>query len=1252
MSEFEKIITKDVTSLIEKLFNNITKTSEFEFIFRGDDGSTGISYEKFVNIMNILKIRSKDNDLPLIFTDSLDINYRDPNTMITYRITIDRINNINRYMNIMHRKNNHIIYSVLTKFIKEGDKNLKIMKKTKDADNVIELDEVNIRVRLSEEMSVPTAEMNRLLTLSPEAIPNISYRFKNRLSLYVMGNQNTSDFIKIDLTTTKTVRDINYIEKNIPKYELEIEYGGSNKKNNLNNMMDETVKLLKIIQQTNFVITKSMSEIVLDAYIRILSLNKDKLTSLDARNTVSLEIQHVTEVLPNAYSVTDKADGERHALIIVDGHVYLISNTLVVKDTGIDIPESQISKYEGTILDGELIFISSKNRHIFLIFDCLFKGSTDVRKNNKLMSRLKQADEVIKDCFILSGQSYHDFVDYRPKKLEFDLDDILNFHDKQMEVYMNNLNKNIDINKKFVLVRRKYFIDSQGAKPWEIFAYSFLMYNKYTVSKEMNCPYLLDGLIYQPLDQDYNTSASTSKYADYKWKPPQQNSIDFFIQFVKDPQGKPLTIFDNSVDDYVKNKPYKICRLYVGRKIKNVERPVLFREEEEGYLAYLFLRNGEVRDVEDNIILDKTVVEFYYNDNPDQDEKFRWIPLRTRYDKTESVRKFGSRFGNSEYVAKRIYRSIVNPILMSTIEDLAKGGDRFENKMNALRSRISHELIVATATENKYYQLKTGLAQSMRKFHNWIKSNIIYTYTNPMYENDRQQSILDIGCGRGGDIMKFYYAKCKFLVGIDIDKETLLSAVDGARSRYNQMRKNKPGFPEMTFIHADAGALLEFEDQNRALGGMSYENKQLMERFFPSDHSKKTQFDRINCQFVMHYCFKTLDTWNNFKQNLNMYLKPGGFFLTSVFDGDRMVNLFKNVEGTHELNKFTQYYTNQKGEKKILFEIKKMYDNKDIENGVKLGVAIDLFAAWMFKEGQYVTEYLVSRDFLIEELSRDCGLELIDTDLFDNQYHIHEEFLRIYSQYDENLKTRKALYDAATFYERNEINGGCFKYTRLERYFIFRKRDNFVNFPNLDKSRIKSSSSSSDIESSESETKPRKSRQKGGNGDDINSQLKSKNLIVHDLKIRYYSYIGSIYHILQKHKLIPKTLTLKEFINDQKINISDSDIEKNNDLYEKINKNITIYHITPDSKNESIIKDICSIIVEKDCNNIYEIESINNYENNDTDSSESNSDPDDKKAVIFIYKEDGIYRPIYRKKEDETVGLFNKNDDIVKRVID
>ena len=108
-------------------------------------------------------------------------------------------------------------------------------------------------------------------------------------------------------------------------------------KNKLYNICEN---VLKMIEKTNFIMNKSMEEKVLKNYKLLLAINENsKITSLESRQPISLEIENVSS-LPDKYAVTDKADGDRYFLITVDDNVYLISNNLKVRDTGIVLSSS------------------------------------------------------------------------------------------------------------------------------------------------------------------------------------------------------------------------------------------------------------------------------------------------------------------------------------------------------------------------------------------------------------------------------------------------------------------------------------------------------------------------------------------------------------------------------------------------------------------------------------------------------------------------------------------------------------------------------------------------------------------------------------------------------------------------------------------------------------------------------------------------------------------------------------------------
>ncbi len=1203
---------------IKKLYNKTDSNKEFEFMIYNND-TFSLSYQDYLTCLEFLTKRAKFQKLKIETINTLDIAYLENET--SYRITLEGIDTINKYMKMLHDWKNHIIYKVLiTKFL-EGSKDIQVMEKVKESENVVDVKEYNVRVRLSEENEVDKKTLEKLKSLDHTQIPNISFRFKERVSVFLESAKDKH--IKIDLTKTTTSRNINRIDNIVPKYELEIEYMNKSKPkgdDDLNLMLKETEILFKVIQQSNFIISKTQTTNVLKEYAKILSLEFDKMQNLNGRKPESLEIQYLTEMLPNKYAVTDKADGERNFVIIVDGGVYMINSGLHVKDTGIKL-DKKLAKYNGSILDGENIFLAKENRHVMMIFDCLFNGSKDVRTNPNFMERLKDADEIISECFILGKQKGFEYKDYESKDKEFNLNNIAKYHEEQIKIFMDNLNNDIQLEKKFPLIRRKYFIAASGAKAWEIFKFSQLIWEKYTEDANIKCPYLLDGLIYHPLNQTYTTVAKESKFVEYKWKPPTKNSIDLYITFEKDPKtGKLLNVYDNSVDEYVRNKPYRIVNLYVGKTVnpKTGEEPYPFREEENGSQAYLFLHDGEVRDAEGKIISDKTVVEFYYNDNAEVDPRFRWVPLRTRYDKTENVMKYRRGYGNYYTIANKVWRSITNPILMSDMADLARGNNEAKNeffydkKIELIRSKIGKELIITANKETAYYTVTSDLAKPWRAYHNWIKSLLIYTHCHYMYQDNRHLSVLDIGCGKGGDIMKYYYANIEFLAGLDYSKENLTDSFNGAISRYNNFRKGKPRFPRMDFFQGDGCALFNYDDQFRALGGMSYEDKKAMEKYFSKDPAKRVMFDRISSQFAIHYMFRTRETLENLKQNINDYLKPGGYLICTCFDAQRVVELFG------ETDKFSTYYTNEKGEKKLFWQMIRKYDKpKDKDGIIQEGNPIDFFGAWMFQEGQYETEYLVDRRFIEKEFLEGCGLELIDTDLFDNQFRLQKEFITKYAQYESVPETRKFMMSVKQFYdeEHTDIIKGCIINDSITRYYVFRKQDNFKP---------------------KTETKKQSRTQKGGKKDelDINDE---KRFYIAKHESEDNTLFRSIHEVLQTHKIIPKGEKFKDLFKslDVKIPRSNSKTLYDTKAIEELGNKIVIEHELENGDKKKALDGVSIITVEKTGGKL-----------------SVNKPTKMNKANIVLLKENGLYNPIYTIDEKfNKKGLFKADEDFIKNLI-
>lgn len=1249
-----------VDKQVSSVFKRIGKAGEFEVMFFNIAPDSHMSMEKFLKMLEFLKarFRASKGKMQLNNYQLLDISYlperkKEDDTLTSYRLSVSGIDSINRYMRMFHQRKNHVIFKGILAKLKE-DTNLSLMKKVKVMDNIVDVSDLDIRFRLSDELDVTREELEMLENIAENTRNNISYRYKERISLVL---ESTSDYqIQIDLTTVKTHRDINSIERDIPRYELELEFVPKKKTapEHLKRIYDETQILLKVLQQSNEVITRAETDAVMFTYKSRLGL-EGSMHSLYGRHPHSLEIQHVTDSIPNKYTVTDKADGERYGLVVNDNHVYLISGTMDVKATGLDIGEKLGKKYNGTILDGELIFIPRKNRYLYMVFDCLFLGEDDERDTQSFLDRLDRVDEIVNDCFILKGQK-----GFKPKKYTGSFDDskIKQFHEKQIIEMMKNLNHDIDVEQRYPLIRRKYFIPSLGGKPNEIFKYTQLLWTLYTNSNKVTCPYTLDGTVYHPLEQKYVTSVRESEKHDYKWKPEDKNSIDFYITFLRDDEGQTITTFDNSVSEEMEGRPYRACYLHVGRVNKSGEQPILFQKDSGKYIAYLFLDRGEVRDLDGRIIQDKTVVEFYYNNDLEINDKLRWVPIRTRYDKTETMLRHKRKFGNYVDVANRVWRSIANPILMKDFAILAKD-DMYTVYQDKLRSKIDHSLILSEQKENMYYQEKKDLALPMRNFHNFIKSNMIYTYCSPNYNGNKKLSILDIACGKGGDLAKFHYARVSHYVGVDIDNAGLIAATDGALSRYRLFRKKYTNFPQMHFAHADAGSLFDYESQLKSIGSMSATNRKLLDQFFSKE--KPQRFDAINMQFALHYLLRDQTTWDNFCTNIYRHLNIGGYALFTTFDAHKVM---ESLDGK---DKFSTHYTDKKGVKRLMFELVKQFKSEPEDGTYGLGYAIDVHNGIYMQEGNYATEYLVDPDFLIKEFAERCGMVVVETDLFERLFCQHEHDFKNVVPKEENPKTRKFLTNAGAFYDlKDEINKASYQMTRLNRFYVFKRvadknatvmgqvnnpfSEKKVNKSAPEKPTKKPVKKSAQKPAKKPTAKPAKKpskstkktgKQKGGGDGTITAV---------DDQLRYRknesgdkSLVGSVLSNLQTAGLVPASVTVKEFAHDVGVEIPEDDQMKMDDI--KRLCSLEVNHTREDSDSVNVLKGINILVLKKDCDGEYGDGDITLYSKTKKGWSKRSN------TMILTYSDEDGFQPVIRLEDDNEVAIFKNSHSVVKNLL-
>ena len=1029
-----ELVSKDAITKINNLVKKYDKNNEFEvsIMSNRETSENLLTLERFNNLNSVLSIITKKNDSKYakIVESTLDTilstSESTADKMINYRISINGLEKINEYMGMLHMRKNHLVFSVLTRFLQDESikkNNIELIKKTKNLSEYILLQDIYMKIKMDDEELLSGEEIKKVLDINKNFKNenySIFYRFKERNSYFIVKEKN---IFRIDLTMVRSSNEINNIQKSPYKYEIEIECMIKDKSTVVEQLFEISEFIIKSIQKSNYITTKSISDEVLLKYKKILDISTES-TSLYGRQPISLEVQHLVDNLPNKYAVTDKADGDRNFMLVYNSRCYLISTNLVVMDTGLDINK----KYNNSIIDGEFIFVSKQNRYLYMAFDCLVIGETNVCDESKLIKRLEYLNEII--------EAIND-VKFKPKNpidAKIDLNnmpELLKFHQDNIKKMYEDINKELMVKNNKILFRKKYFMECNGIYDNEIFKYSNSILNIYVNNPLINIPYHLDGTIYQPLDQKYIQNPSKSKYSDYKWKPPDQNSIDFYIEFEKDKNtGKIYKVYDNSQSEMLKNKPYYICNLYVGDTSKGIEKPVLFGLQEGVYQCYIYLDDNDVpRTIDGKPMMDKTVVEFYYNLTSDASPQNKWVAMRTRFDKTEAVQKHSKRYGNNSFTAKKIWRSITNPILVSDFVALSDD-KQFDKYFNLMKNKIDFSAVKSEIQESAYYQKKSDLIKDMGSFHNWIKSNILYTYNNRYYNNNTQYKILDVGVGRAGDMQKYYYTEVDLLVGIDPDSETLLNSADGAVSRYNHAKKTHANYPPMYFITANPGNLLQYDEQVKIIGRMTNDNKKMFDKFFKWD-DQRTMFDRVVSMFAIHYLLENDTTWNNFTENINKYMREGAYLIFTTFDGDVVNEKLKGVD------KITEYYE-ENGEKKILYEIVKKYDENDKN---KIGQAIDVHMSWIFNEGVYKPEYLVYYDFIVKSLKEKCDLVLVESESFEEVFNNNKEFLNLGSDIEQDAKGKKFYTSVNKFMIPTDINKKCYTYSFMNRFYVFRKKE-------------------------------------------------------------------------------------------------------------------------------------------------------------------------------------------------------------------
>ena len=764
-----------------------------------------------------------------------------------------------------------------------------------------------------------------------------------------------------------------------------------------------------------------------------------------APKPITLEQMHMVAPGPDTYgvqsilkgyAVTDKADGERMLLYINNqGYAYLINNTFDVMFTGLVTDTKELFE---SVLDGE--FITSKKRQdneennkldMFAVFDIYFQNG----KKTTDLPLIHMTSSTVTTRYTLMVDACN-------------------------TTHWKNKNKSIIPQ---VELRCKAHIPADGSELLD--ACKDLLYGA------RNLPYTIDGLIFTPRDLSVfgyypgipvPIPENPKWERVMKWKPPEQNTIDFLIKEIPnsmrtDPvtrkvykkyklytgynaaQWEPITPLEGVRLRYDKQYAYdakKVSRVYRAKEFKPFSNAAPGIEIAE--LEVVDAKGNSICTEDNAPIMSDTIVEFAFDkDTPEiANISRRWIPLRVREDKTRIYQRKNtlSKTANDLSVATSIWRAIHNPVTRGHITGVVSMPG------SAMPSSLEERIL---GVDDVYYARDVPrnhlLSVHMLDFHNQGIKKMLYN------KPQNRDSLIEFACGMAGDLPRWRDGCYRFVMGVDLSRDNIINPTDGAYARMLKQKyalsaanvkncndgiEGRPVYIDTVFVVGDCAKPLH----NATAAGDDTESVKLLKILY----NKPTRgiepylnklvgrasrgFNMASCMFAIHYFFYNEEKLNGFLNNVSTNLKQGGIFITTFMDGLSVHNL---LQSSPEIVKKGYAEGRQLHDQIPVWSIIKRYDTFTKEDSYSKHV--DVF---LENTNKLIPEFLVYFDVLVEKAAQH-GLVLSEDGMFGSTFN--EVLARASSK---SVKERDHLESAVMHMKDDPVQ---MQFSFLNRWAVFKK---------------------------------------------------------------------------------------------------------------------------------------------------------------------------------------------------------------------
>lgn len=1050
---------------IYSLLNDAIKTdnTEYEVVFKTYNEYYSLSKPNFDKINSLFRKAGYKQKI----VDTLNIFISDETDKeITYRLYLNDKNDIYNYYktNLLNIKEEYFI-----------DK-----KRKKE---VFEIDDYNLRINLKFETSDIT-DKERVYVLSQINNQSVekAYRKRTRYS-YTKDGKN----FQIDLSILKQNDNIirgTKLPRNIfsypENYEVEIEL----LKDTLNSkslvdkkLLDELYKeqinltgnILKYIQDTEMLMTNDEIVAVQEHYMKLGYPDVDKQKIVGNRGmyfgtrqpqTISrenlVETLGIDNILKN-YTVTEKADGEKMILIVFNKNIYIMNKTFNLHKL------KATCNIDNCILEGEYVKRIAYDDYIeyYLIYDAhIFDGKKVFNKKligfseKQLQDGGENNDEEDEDDEDKSKKSKKPKVKKTTAKSKKEVISTDIKPDTRL-YYMKEFLSNINNNKSLVVFKVKEF----EYKDPKIFR------NAYKVLKEHSYDYNRDGIIFTS-DYALQDISSIDNIKIFKWKPAEENTIDFLVKF----QGYNDNNYTNrfalcvGYNELLNIDPLSL--IYKKHRVKlqdtsNLQYyPKIFDFAQFPAKDKKSFAVDNQEEIKNNMIVECLCVI-------DENKNKSWIPKRIRWDKTKlfnTTNNISSTANDYRTTVKDIMRLVNNPIT----EKMIIGEE---------------EIVINYNIDETYY---TGNIEELIEITNFKTFQNLFG-KDPLFQmfNKGDYKLLDFACGQGGDMHKQYgNHHIKNVLGLDVSfdniyasgfvnkKNTKFRQIEGAYRRYinqlgyiNPKQKKIDNTNSFLYVVMDLNKNMSYIQEN-GLISQEYKNiynsdllnnastsvykyksvnennnyfidlifgnldKSEVKEEYPSlkeyyNSLNTNHFDLISSMFSIHYAFVNIETLDNYCQNVTNNLKKGGYFFGITMDGylvNKALEDKKNISGV--ING------------KIMWNIKRKYVKYHKEPERNIGLTISNFFQSI---GREYDEYLV--DFnLLDKKMKEYGLEtLTDKDYKELEISDPKSFYYFQDIYNNALANGKIKVNKKKTNQEINIHEELLPYSFMYRRFIYKK---------------------------------------------------------------------------------------------------------------------------------------------------------------------------------------------------------------------